>query len=159
MQAVLNGFLEPKQDAGVRRGMGQAQGPIPTTRFYAIGSTMSLCRLEPVWPPLAGCIDPNWLQLAGSALTRSVESQLGESLPIRCEFTNDVQYLAAHSRRIERSLFAASRPTSVIAFSAPVYVGRTTIIFYRHFWHGGGVVRLESAGTAWEVRGNDGWVE
>ena len=163
MSAVLNDFLRPQQDAAVRRGMSHPDRPLPPTRFLLIDSTVALCRHEPVWPAVTGCIYPDWLRLAakfGPRMTAAVESELGASLPIGCDLGADVRYLPASTPRLHQSLLQEYRPTAVIAFSAPVYVqGRTAAIFYRRFFAGGGFVRLEFSGTAWQVRDSSSWVE
>jgi hypothetical protein len=162
MAAVLNDFLRPRQDAAVRRGMGDRQGPARPTRFLLIDSTVAVCRHEPVWPPVAGCIHPEFLPLAerfGRRTTAAIESELDASIPIRCELGADVRYLPASTTRLQPSLFQ-EHPSALIAFSAPVYVnGTTAVIFYRHFFMGGGFVRLEFSGTAWQVRESSRWLE
>jgi hypothetical protein len=160
MTAVIEDFLRPRVDASLRRGMLPTIGPVRPTTYYLIDSTMSLCSHEPVWPLLSGCIDPSWHRLAGGSLMPHVEAQLGGSLPIRCDFPGDVRYLPAHTLPLDVSIFQdEQRHASVITFSAPVLVGNNAVIFYRHFFRGGGVVWLKFSGTSWEVRADDGWQE
>jgi hypothetical protein len=173
MKAVLDQTLRPPRDRMIELGRGSSQEPTSTSaaRFLAFDSTISWCERDPVVqrPTVRGCIAAlnfdylRRLPTVSGPLSQALFRERNvKSLPIAGTIGEDVVYIpstiveTAHLWEFQRGYPLGS---AVIAFSMPAYVDGSAVIFYRHFYAGGGFVHLVRGDAGWSVVTTSGWIE
>jgi hypothetical protein len=107
----------------------------------------------------------NGLSLQSVRRTRLLfEDRNSQRLPIGRILADDVVEIPSANvdtgTRFDEFVRGHPAGSAVVVFSRPVYPSeRTAVIFFHHFWNGGGFIHLTRVGFAWSVMKTNGWIE